>query len=287
VLGPLQRVSETLAAPRTDLAGLVDGVARFSGALAPAATDLVALFDRGASTLRAVDAAGPALERALAGLPETFGLGTTALRAATPVLGDATRLAVALRDGTGRLSQTTDRVTGALRAGTVTLRRTAELTRPLDDTLAQLDAITSDPRAPTALDALTETVRLLQPTVGDLYAAQLTCNVAGIFARNTSGAVSRGDRLGTWMAFVPILRPEQQQHSATQDPDLHVDTVPRLDETECEAGNEPYAPGKAIGSPAGRQPASTEQTRPPADVTRRARAAGLLEAPRAWTGGRR
>jgi virulence factor Mce-like protein len=277
LLPPLQRVAATLADKRTNLDGFVAGVASAMGALAPVSDDLGRLLHNGAVTLKAIDGAGPALEQGLARLPATEALGTTALRDITPVAGDLADLAAALRDGTTKLPSTVDRLSSALAAGTRTLRRTSRFTAPLTRTLQSLDVIATDARAPSALAGLTTTVRLLRPTLTDLQAAQLHCNVGGLFARNTSSAVTRGDALGSWLSFVPIMRSQQSDHESKPDPDLHVDTVPTLNGTECESGNEPYSPGQVIGSPAGVQPNTTEETRPPAGATARAATAGLLD----------
>ena len=51
-----------------------------------------------------------------------------------------------------------------------------------------------------------------------------------------------------------------------------------MDATECEAGNEPYAPGQQIGNPTTRRARRPlDETSPPESVTARARAAGLLD----------
>jgi virulence factor Mce-like protein len=277
LLPPLQRVTTTLAEPDTNLDGFVDGLASAMGSLAPASDDLGGLLRDGATTLRAIGDAGPALERGIAALPGTFEMGTIALRDVTPVVRELADITIALRRGTTRLPETADRLSAALGAGTTTLRRTTQLTKPLTGTIRALEEIVEDPRAPRAVSRLTTTVGLLMPTLTDLETAQVHCNVGGLFARNTSGAVSRGDRQATWLAFTPILRNEQTQHAATPDPDLHVDTIPTLNARECESGNEPYSPGQVIGSPAGDQPNWTEETAPPEGVRDLARRAGLLD----------
>jgi phospholipid/cholesterol/gamma-HCH transport system substrate-binding protein len=277
VLPPLQRVAQTLAEPATDVHGFVDGLARTSAALVPVASTAGDLLGNAATTLRALDAAGPALERSLALLPGTEQTGTRVLRDAAPVLRDLTGITVALQRGTPHLSDTAQRLSGALTAGTRVLPRTPQLTRPLDDTLRALGQIAGDPRAPDSVTQLTTTLELLRPTLDDVLSAQVHCNVAGLFARDTASAVSRGDADGTWLSFQPILRAQQSSHSATPDADLHADVVPTENGTECESGNEPYRPGLVIGHPAGRQPDATELTAPPPGVTARAKAAGLYD----------
>jgi hypothetical protein len=71
------------------------------------------------------------------------------------------------------------------------------------------------------------------------------------------------------------------RHDATPDANLHYNPYPKANADECEGGNEPYAPGQAIGNVPGNQSKAHPETKPPASATARARAAGLLErAPR-------
>jgi virulence factor Mce-like protein len=276
LLPPLQHVSQNLAAPDTDLKGFINGLGSTMAALRPVSDDLDQLMRNASTTFRALNEVGPAFERGIAALPGTFAQGQVTLRDVAPVASDLAGITVALRKGTVRLPETADKLSTALAAGTQTLPRTQELTRPLQQTLDQLDEIAKDARAPRAAARLAETVNLLQPTLTDLQTAQIHCNVGGLWARNSAGAVSHGDQLGTWLAFVPIIRTLQTQHSAEPDPDLHVNTQPTLNGTECESGNETYLPGQAIGHPPGTQPSHTEETTPPADATDAARNAGLL-----------
>jgi virulence factor Mce-like protein len=277
LLPSLQAVSTTLADPDTDLRGFIRGLASTMGALAPVTNDLDALLRNASTTFRAINGVGGAFERGIAELPGTFAVGQVALGSIAPVTRDLADITVALQKGTVRLPETADRLTAALRAATETFPRTPELTRPLEDTLDTLDEIATDTRAPRAAARLGDTVDQLLPTLTDLEAAQVHCNVGGLWARNVSGAVSVGDAQGTWLGFIPLIRTLQSQHSAEPDPDLHADTVPTLDDSECESGNEQYLPGQRIGAPVGTQPNSTEETTPPADSRERARAAGLLD----------
>jgi virulence factor Mce-like protein len=122
LLGPLERVLRSLAARRTDLAGLVQGAARFTGALAPVADTLAALVDRGAATAGALDAAGGALGRAIAELPPTEAVATTTLVHARPVLADAAAIAVALRPAAALLPRAARRLDATVRTGVPVLR---------------------------------------------------------------------------------------------------------------------------------------------------------------------
>jgi hypothetical protein len=57
--------------------------------------------------------------------------------------------------------------------------------------------------------------------------------------------------------------------------DLHDNYYPIEDSSECQAGNEPYTPGRLIGNPAHTSTVS-ENTTPPAGVLAEGRKAGLV-----------
>jgi hypothetical protein len=136
--------------------------------------------------------------------------------------------------------------------------------------LSTLGRVARDPSALSALEKLDGTVNSLRPTLALLLPAQRVCNTLGILARNFGSTVSKGDQSGTWLTFYPVLNLQQSGHSATPDADLHVDTQPTENASECESGNEPYAPGQAIGHPAGLQPTTTEITSSPPSTVRSA-----------------
>lgn len=278
LMGPAERVAKLLASDATDLDGFVEGLAQFSGALAPVAGDLGRLFDRGASVLEAIDAAGPAFGEGFAELPPTQAVALRALNNVSPVLRDLADITKGLREGTRELPRTTTELTGALRSGTRVLKRTDELTDPLNTSLTVLGTVARDPASSGAIRGLTESLRLLNPTLATLRSAQVGCNLLPVNLRNQGDAVSRGDQQGTWLTFLPMFDLAQGSRATSPSPNLHYNPYPRMDETECEAGNEPYAPGIAIGNPSSAEPAGPlDETAPPADATARARAAGLLD----------
>ena len=92
--------------------------------------------------------------------------------------------------------------------------------------------------------------------------AQLDCNAASLWMRNMSSAFSEGDASGSWIRMVPIFDSAQSFKQGQPAGDLHYNPYPNENASECEAGNEPYAPGQQIGNPPGRQARSTESTGP-------------------------
>jgi ABC-type transporter Mla subunit MlaD len=273
----LQRVLETLADPETDLDGFFEAAARFSQALDPVTDDLVGLFDKGATTLAAIDAAGDSLGEGIAELPPTEAVGLQALTHVTPVLRDLADITGGLRAGTRELPRTTHQLVGALRAGTRVLRRSDTLTGPLKTVLRTLGTVARDPATSGALIKLRIALRQLRPSLRTLYVAQKYCNVVAVNARNQGDAVSRGDQQGTWLSFLPFLDANQGIRATDPTDGLHFNPYPHMNRSECEGGKEPFLPGTQIGNPDGLQTGTLGETSPPPGVTERARAAGLLD----------
>lgn len=277
LLPPLQRVLGVLGAESTDLEGFVAGAASLTGTLAPRARQLGSLIDSAAVTLQAIDAAGDSLGRSIDGLAATEVTGIRALRAAQPVLEDAAALTRELRPGARRLPAATGALADALEAGTPVLRRTPRLAGDLRATLAALGALARLPATPGAVRKLLATVESVNETLPTLLPAQVVCNYNGLYARNLASVPLEGDAAGSWINLILILEQSEIRQEAEASPNLHLNHSPVASAQECEAGNEPFAPGRQIGNPAGIQPNRTEATRPPAGVRERARAAGLLD----------
>lgn len=275
LLPPLQRILRALRDRDTDLAGFLDGFAATTSALRPVAARFGGLFDHAATTLTALDAAGPALGDAIAELPPTESVGTRALAHLTPVLDDAAAIARDIRPATAILPAAARDIADGVRDSTPALRRIPELRRPLEGTLGALDRLVRDPATVGAVRKLTETVVGLRPVLDVLLPAQVHCNVLGLNAANTGATTSGGDANGNWLTFLLLLgREDQVLQAAVPAQNLHLDYAPREDATECESGNEPYAPGQQIGNPAGVQ-AGAPATAPPAGATALAVRAGL------------
>jgi virulence factor Mce-like protein len=276
-LPPLQRVLRRVVAPDTDLRGFIRGGARAGEAFAAAAPHLGGFVDGAAGTAAALDAAGRALPDTIAAFPPAEATSTRALRHVAPVLDDASVLARALRPGTRALPRATRELAGAVSEGTPVLGRTPPFADRLGTALRVLGRVAADPAAAGSLRQLIATVRSLGVTLKTLEPAQTSCNVGGLWARNLGGAFSGANSLGHFLNGQLVTDPVQVFPSSADTPDLHVNPTPNEDATECEAGNEPYLPGRQLGNPPGKQgKPGGARTRPPAASVRRARSAGLL-----------
>ncbi|MCW3016182.1 MAG: hypothetical protein JWO02_3274 [Solirubrobacterales bacterium] len=276
LLPPLQRVLTTVVAPQTELGRFVRGTASAFGALAPVSPTLVRLLDSGAVTLRALDASAPALADTIKELPRTEIEATAGLVKLRPVLADAASIARAIRPGTAVLPLATVRLRDALRAGTPVLKRTPAFADRLGTTMATLGTLSRDPNAPASVKQLITTVTTLKTTLDTLLPAQVQCNLLPVGFRNAFSAVSVGDSEGPWFSQMQIVGSEQDTQHKAPSANLHVTPVPNANANECEAGNEPYAPGQAIGNPTGLQRNSTDTTAQPSGVPALAARAGLV-----------
>jgi virulence factor Mce-like protein len=282
LMGPLQNVLGLLAAPDTRLPDFIDGLAATTGALAPVAPTVDSLLDASATTFAALDR--PALGAALDQLPGTESLATQVLTRSEPVLAETARIVQALKPGARLLPVAANRVDQVVNAATPVFKQTPKLASALKSAVVAVDALAKDP-------ASTQTFRVLGSSdLGTLGAsaflglgailrtvssAQFACNVAGLWVRNFASALSEGDSTGGWLRLSPIIDLNQELQSATPAPDLHLNYYPTEDSSQCQAGNEVYAPGRPIGSPP-RTSTVVDDTAPPPGVLERGKQAGLV-----------
>lgn len=279
LMPPLQRVLRNVTSRRADLSGFLSGTAAATGALAPVAGTLGSLFDHGATTMRAIDAAGPALGQAIEELPATETVGTRALGRIGPVLADAAVIAREIRPGTRVLPRISRNLAGALAETTPVLRRVPGFATRLDVTLAALDELARNQGFLQGLIQTTSNLLHLGSVMDLMGNAQIQCNFIGLFARNASSIISRGDRDGSWFNILLVVNRDEMLQTSQPAPNLHSNPFPNMNRQECENGNEPYLPGQQLGNPPGLQSNKTQSTSPPPGVRKLAFDAGLVPDP--------
>lgn len=261
------RVLAVIAAPGTDLAGFVRGAASAAAAIEPVSGRLGVLIDDSATTLAALD--DPALEQVLAAAPGAELAATEAFGAVGPVLDDAAAITRSLAPAGAVLETSLDRIDSVLRASAPVTRRVGGLAAPMDAALRAVDRFSRNPAAAGAIRALGgEDLATfggsafigLGAILRTTAAAQLHCNSAALWMRNLASIASEGDSGGNWLRMIPVSSSSQGTRAAEPAEDLHVNYYPRQNARECESGNEPYGPGRAIGNPPGRQPKATDIT---------------------------
>jgi len=288
ISAPLERVLELLASPQTNLEGFIAAAAATVETFAPLTDEFVSLLGNGATTLAAVNAAGPELGATLDALPGALDQTTSTLNNLRSALRSAALVTRELRPTARLLPATLKRLDATLQTAIPVARNARELAPALKTVFAATNRFAASRDGINAVKALgaedlPTTGASLLVGLGALFKsvseAQFNCNAVGIYLRNLASVVSEGDRMGAWVRITPILDLTSGlgRHDATPDPNLHYNPYPIANAQECEGGNEPYAPGQAIGNVPGNQSKAHDVTRPPAAATRRARAAGLLE----------
>jgi virulence factor Mce-like protein len=259
-------VMASLAAPSTNLSGLLTAADRALGELEPVAPQLGQLIAGGATTAEAFDRARNELGQVVEEMPATETAGTRALRIARPVLADADGLLRDLHEGAPYIVPASSRLHAALQRGIPALRHTTGLAGRLEDTLRAVEKLARDPATRPALERLRAVLLAATPTLDFLAPLQTKCNYISLWLRNANSTVSEGDNSGTWFRtlvvgatneFLPAERPAGTLHT---NPYPH--TAAPGQGGECEAGNEPYLDGQRIGNVPGDQGSKTEATTP-------------------------
>jgi virulence factor Mce-like protein len=259
-------VMASLAAPSTNLSGLLTTADRTLGEIEPVAPQLARLITNGATTAEAFDRARDELGQVIEQMPATETSGTRALRIARPVLADADGLLRDLHRGAPYIVPVSSRLHAALQRGIPALRHTTGLAGRLEDTLRAVEKLSSDPSVRPALERLRAVLVAATPTLDFLAPLQTRCNYVSLWLRNANSTVSEGDNSGTWFRtlvvgatneFLPAEKPADTLHT---NPYPHTAAPGQGD--ECEAGNEPYLAGQRIGNVPGDQGGKTEATTP-------------------------
>jgi virulence factor Mce-like protein len=264
LLARLDRVMANLSDRRTRLATFVRGLERTASALAPVAPQLGRMIGSASTTFGALAGVRGQLADAIGEAPATEAQATQTLRAARPLLHDASLLMRDVRPGAAQLPLATVRIDRAIDTGLPVLRRALTLADELKATLGAVERLSSDPLTRTTLRKLDATLGSLLPTLEFVTPMQTRCNYLGLWTRNVNSSISEGDANGNWFRTLVIANTEEFTSAAEPVPGLHVNPYPNTaapgQDGECEAGNEGYGRGQQIGNPPGNQGRSTEPT---------------------------
>jgi hypothetical protein len=149
------------------------------------------------------------------------------------------------------------------------LRRAVALAGRLEGTLGAVERLSADPATRRTLERLLATLVSAEPTLEFVAPMQTRCNYLGLWTRNVTSTISEGDAGGNWFRTLVVIRAQEALARSAPDQDLHANPYPHAGQNgECEAGNEPYLPGRKIGNPPGAQRGATEDTSPPPEVSR-------------------
>ena len=277
LLRDIQPVARNLSDPDTGLKTFFNELGDAARIVAPAAETQADLFVNLDTTFTALNAvARPFIQDSITEGRPALDAAIRSFPIQRPFLRNTEGLFAELRPGVRSLRTAAPDLADALTVGKGTLSRSPALNRRLASLLAELQRFANDPVAPRGVKRLAETLEALKPPLDHLAPAQLQCNYATLWFRNVSSLLSEGDSHGTWQRFIIIATPQGPNNEGgpssapasgpTSDNYLHSNPYPNTASPgqvkECEAGNEPFRPGrKVIGNVPGKQPAATEGDR--------------------------
>jgi virulence factor Mce-like protein len=278
LLADIIPVAQNLSSPNTDLRRFIGELGDAAAEVAPAAEEQAELFVNLDTTMAALrEVARPYIQESISKGRPALDEAIRSFPIQRPFLANSEGLFRELRPGVRALRTSAPILADTLEIGTPTLRRSVALNRRLEPLLRELQRFAEDPRTELGVDALSDVVRTLNPTLQHLAPAQLQCNYITLWFRNVSSLLSEGDRNGTWQRFIIIATPQGPNNEGgpssapadgpTVDNHLHTNPYPNTaspgQPKECEAGNEGYARGRTvIGNVPGTQSATTESTTP-------------------------
>lgn len=266
-LGALGRVTRALAAPSTDLDGLIVGLGQTVATFGPVGDNLRRTFAHGDRTLAAIAREEAALGAIVDELPATERIATDAFASATPTLRRTAKLLRAVRPATPLLRATARDLASTAEAAPRDFRATVPLADQLSARLRGLRSLARRPSTLGSIRRLTDAVAVVRGFLPDITPFQTQCNYLGLWFRNVNSATGEGDRNGHWFRFGTIANVEEQVQRSTPASTLHSNPYPNMVAGDCEAGNEPYLPGRQIGNIPGQQ-GGTELTSRPAGIGR-------------------
>jgi hypothetical protein len=267
-IGSLRRLVEhgqpalrTLVAPSTDFAGFWRALEELSATVAPVAETQASLFvalDRTFGAFARV--ARPYIQETIEKSPPTLDTVNAGLPALRPFFRDSARFFTALQPGAKALAKTSPVIAEALHAGVPALNASPQLNRELQPTAEALVDFQNSPGVFTGLDLLTDTNRVLKPSLRFIAPAQTECNYITLAFRNLANANSQGNGKGNWLNFIsyePPIGPNSETTPSSSPANgpgvsnhVHYNPYPQTGAPDqpngCEAGNERYVKGKTV-----------------------------------------
>ncbi len=261
-----QPALRAIVAPGTDFAGFWEALEDLSATVAPVAETQASLFvalDRTFAAFARVSR--PFIQETIEKSPPALDAANADLPAIDPFLRDSERFFAALQPGAKALAETSPVIAEALHAGVPVLNATPVINNQLQPTAEALLAFQQAPGVFNGLDLLTDTNKILKPSLRFIVPAQTTCNYITLTFRNLAHTNSQGNESGKWLNFISVEPPEGPNAEsgpssapangpgttgAGRGNHLHYNPFPQTgapgQPNGCEAGNEKYIPGKTV-----------------------------------------
>jgi virulence factor Mce-like protein len=192
----LQPVAHYLSDPHTQLTRFFDALNGFFGTISPVAATNERLFADQATTFEAISRDPIALESTIRESPPTLDVSTDSLKNQQPFLVDLKTFANYFAPATAQLEAALPNVDPALEAGIKVLPRTPSMNHKLQGVLASLKSLALDPGTNVALNGLTSTVGILNPTIRYLGPYVTVCNSWNYFWVELADLVSEQTSFG-------------------------------------------------------------------------------------------
>ena len=248
--------------PSTNFAGFWRSLEALSATVAPVAEAQASMFVALDRTFAAfarvsrpfiqetIEKSAPTEETAIADLPVL-----------NPFLRDTGRFFTALQPGVKALAKTSPVIAESLHAGIPVLNASPVLNAQLQPTAQALVDFQEAPGVFNGLELLTDTNRLLKPSLTYVVPSQTVCNYWTLTFREISNASSQGNKSGNWLQFISFAPPEGPNSESTfasapangskeRENHVHYNPYPQTaapgQGKVCEAGNEKYVEGKTI-----------------------------------------
>ena len=202
----------------------------------------------------------PYIEETIEKGPPTLDTVNADLPQINPFLHDTARFFTALKPGAKALAETSPIIAESLRAGVPALNASPVLNNQLLPTAEALLKFQQAEGVMTGLQLLTDTNKILKPSLEYIVPAQTKCFYGTLLFANLANSNSQGNDYGKWLNILSFAPAEGHDNEGGQaaapanGPEpinhLHFNPYPRTaapgQEEICEAGNAEYAKGKTV-----------------------------------------
>lgn len=204
-LTPLAR---NLSSSRTDLTGFVRGLAQSAAVVAPAAETQGQLFVNLDSTFQALaSVARPYIQESITEGPATLENATVNLPKLRPFLANSATLFHNLQPGIASFTDAAPTLANIVKVGTPVFKKSPAFNAALSTTFTAIETFSLDPSTTLGVDDLTETMKILKPTLAYVTPAQTVCNYATILLGNAAQIGSEGGSTGTFQRVMVMPTP--------------------------------------------------------------------------------
>jgi virulence factor Mce-like protein len=257
-----QPILRKIVEPSTNFAGFWRSLEALSATVAPVAETQAQMFvalDRTFAAFARVSR--PYIQETIEKSPPTLDEVNADLPAIRPFLEDSAKFFTALQPGAKALARTSPVIAESLHAGIPVLNASPVLYNQLQPTAQALVDFQEAPGVFNGLDLLTDTNKLLKPSLAYITPSQTVCTYWSLAFKSIASAAREGNGDGNWLQFISFAPPEGPNSESTfasapanepgsRENHLHFNPNPQTaapgQDNVCEAGNEKYVTGETV-----------------------------------------